>query len=123
MLRQAVKFGVSGVCATATHLMVLVLLVQYLGVDPVFATPPAFLVAFAVSYTLNYLWTFRSSGRHLQTLPRYFLVAVSGMGLNAALMFLCTKIMEFSYLTGFIVGVLIVPWITFLGARMMVFYR
>lgn len=70
---------------TAAHYLTLVLLVEVAEMDPVVATTTGFLVGALVNYVLNYRYTFRSSKAHLDTGPKFFLIAVVTGALNALL--------------------------------------
>ena len=78
-----VRFCISGLVATATHLLVFVGLVEAMDLPAVLASIFAFSAAVLVSYSLNYHWTFKSPGTHQVMLPRFAVVAILGLSLNA----------------------------------------
>ncbi len=121
LIRQGLRFGVVGVAATATHFLIMSCAVECLGIDPVVATVPAFVVAFVVSYACNRRWTFGATAPHTRFVSRYLALALAGMGLNALIMHLSVHRMQWSYVIGFALGVLIVPAFSFAGARYFVF--
>ena len=121
LIRQAIRFGLVGIGATATHFAVMVLCVEALSLDPVLATVPSFALAFLVSYVFNRRWTFGASGKHVDLVARYFLVALGGLGLNALIMHLAVDRFGWSYLIGFALSVLLVPPVSFLSTRALVF--
>jgi putative flippase GtrA len=79
---QFLRFVVVGCIVTATHFVVLIVLVEWGHWPPVVATAAAFLVAVSVSYALNGLWTFRTWDRHSRRAPRFLAVSLIGLGLN-----------------------------------------
>lgn len=121
LIRQALRFAFVGIGATATHFVVMVLCVEALALDPVLATLPSFAVAFFVSYVFNRRWTFAASGRHEVLMTRYLLVALVGLALNALIMYVAVDQLAWSYRIGFTLSVLLVPPVTFLCAKTLVF--
>lgn len=82
----ACRFAAVGVAATATHMLIVWLLIER-GAIPVLACNCyAFLVAFAVSFGGNYLWTFRSPGNPWRALLRFLLIAAVGFAINTLLL-------------------------------------
>jgi putative flippase GtrA len=77
------RFFVSGGIAAAIHFAILHFGVSSLGWPGLAATSAGFVVAAAASYMLNYHWTFKSTIPHRQAIPKFLLVAGSGLGINA----------------------------------------
>lgn len=77
------KFASVGLCATAVHYSILMLLVEVFRIDAVFATTVGFVVAALVNYTLNRRFTFASNAKHIEALPKFFAVALIGAAINA----------------------------------------
>ncbi len=102
-LQKVVKFSAVGVGATAVHAGVFIVLADFLGLDPVPATVMAFVVAFLFSYFINHSWTFGLAGKHGRYITRYGVVAVTGVGLNASLMYLSTHILGWNRHLGLLV--------------------
>ncbi|MBI3148131.1 MAG: GtrA family protein [Betaproteobacteria bacterium] len=121
LIRQGLKFGLVGAAATATHFLVMLFLVEVLRLDPVLATFPAFGIAFLVSYTGHFIWTFRARGPHQRYLLKYFGVALGGLAANAAIMYGAVHLLHWSYLVGLAIAIVLVPLLTFSAARLLVF--
>lgn len=86
MLRQALKFGVVGLLATAVHVMVGVLLIG-LGWSAAFANPAAFATAFLVSFVGHFYVSFADQNSpKWQALRRFALVACLGFLCNQAIL-------------------------------------
>lgn len=79
------RFLASGGTAALVHWLVLWLCVSVAGWEGTISSTVGFVIAVIVSYLLNYYWTFRSAAGHLHTLPRFLLVAIPGLFLNAGI--------------------------------------
>ena len=73
-------FACLGVIGTLGHYTVLVVLVQFWAVDPVFASSLGFVVGAVINYILNYHFTFQSRKRHSEALTKFLIVAIIGAG-------------------------------------------
>jgi len=54
------RFGLVGVGATATHMLVAAALITHLKLNPFVANSAAFIVAFFISFLGHYFWSFQS---------------------------------------------------------------
>ncbi|MBA4381361.1 MAG: GtrA family protein [Sideroxydans sp.] len=106
---QVVRFAVVGVVATVTHVAVLVVGVEWLGLHPVVASTLGFLAAVTDSYLLNRSWTFKSDVAHSQTLWRFVVVSLFGLGLNTVMMTSLVGYFHWWYLWAQVATLLIVP--------------
>jgi len=95
---QFTRFATCGAVGTLAHYLLLVLLVQGLGSSPVAASSAGFVLGAAVNYTLNYRYTFRSSKPHREAMWKFFLVALIGASINAALMSILIHHVNLHYL-------------------------
>lgn len=86
LVKQFVRFTGAGAIGTMGHYAVLISAVQWLKIDPVIATVLGSITGALINYFLNYYFTFQSSKRHRYAAPKFFSVALTGMGLNALLM-------------------------------------
>ena len=111
-LKRAIKFGFTGVFVTLVHVIVAILLIEFVKVVPSIANGMAFIIATAISYIANTLWSFsdKLSGG---TLTRFLIV--SGIGSMVAMVGAGT-VDHFGghYLLGILVVVLTVPPLTFI---------
>lgn len=115
--RQGMHFLWVGGVSTLTHFSVLVVFIEQWRISPEFATIWAFFASLLVSYFLNRHYTFRCQQLWWQTFPRYLFVTLVGLGLNISLMYIFVSVIEISYLWGFIVVTLFVPFSNFLLNR------
>lgn len=83
--KRVFRYLVAGGLATATHFLVLVLLVEWAGADPTLSTTIGFVAAIAVNYPLQYFWTFSATGHHRVVFARYLAVTLAALGLNTLL--------------------------------------
>ncbi len=123
---QAVKFGLVGGAATFVHVAVFLALVELLHADPLLANAGAFLVAFAVSFTGHFWWTFHP-GAGLRPRPwgsalrRFVGVACTGFALNTAAVFLVTDVLRINYAYAVAFMLTVVPLCLFLMSRLWAF--
>jgi putative flippase GtrA len=122
-MHPLIRFGISGVLATLTHIAVFVLFVEWLDVRPLYAAVPAFLAAVGVSYGMNYSWTFAADGPHQVMLPRFVLVALAGLGLNLLITWLIVDVGRYWYGYALVAIVVLVPLMTFSLSKWWVFHK
>lgn len=96
--QQFFTFASIGVIGTAGHYATLILLVQTISIDPVFASTAGFIVGALINYILNYRITFNSKKRHRETLTKFFSVAASGAIINGAIMSAGVNLYDLHYL-------------------------
>jgi putative flippase GtrA len=118
---QFLLFASVGVIGTAAHYSVLIALVQWERADVVISSTLGFVVGACINYALNYLFTFNSSKRHLDALPKFLTVALLGMMANAAIMDGLVHQAGMHYLLAQIAAtVLVLVW-NFAGSKIWVF--
>ena len=91
-------FAGLGVIGTLGHYTVLVVLVQFWAVDPVFASSLGFVVGAVINYILNYHFTFRSRKRHSEALTKFLIVAIIGAGINGFIMYIGVENTRINYM-------------------------
>jgi len=102
-IAQVLRFGVVGLSATLIHVAVFLLLtgVQFSEgsrLDPQVANLLAWMSAFVVSFLGHYHWTFAGlqdpgSRSTYQTLLRFLVVSLLGLGLNSGLVLLVVDVL------------------------------
>lgn len=117
LARELVRFAAVGAIATTIHAAVFALLVETTPLDPVVATVVAFVVAFAAGFALNRSWTFGSRADPIAQLPRYLVVQLVGLALNAAIMAFAVHAQRWSPYVGLGLAIVLVPPVTFALAR------
>ena len=95
---QFIRFVIVGGLATALHYALLFVLVHAGLFAPVAASSIGFATSAVLNYLLNRRMTFQSDRPHAEAGPRFVLVAVSGLCLNAALLWLINVVGGVHYL-------------------------
>ena len=115
------RFTLVGLAAACVHIGIVWGLITQLGIEALLANFVAFLTAFIVSFTGQYLWTFRSDRAWQSALKRFFLVSLSGFALNniALITLLSLEFMSDSHAA--ILAACIIPAITYLAGRLWAF--
>ena len=82
---QFFRFVIIGGLATAVQYVLLVVLV-HAGMHAVLASSIGFAISAVVNYLLNRRFTFGVEVKHARALPRFLLVALSGLACNGLLL-------------------------------------
>jgi putative flippase GtrA len=86
MPTQFLRYAGAGAVGTAVHYAILIGLVQLARFDAVLSSTAGALAGALVNYALNHRYTFASDRAHRQALPRFALVAMAGIAVNAVVM-------------------------------------
>ena len=111
--QKLLAFGMVGVVGTGGHYITLILLVEFINLDPVEATTFGFLVGAAINYILNYRYTFKSTKAHLDAFPKFLLIAIATGLLNTTLVYMGIHWAGLNYLLTQIVTTLFVFLVNF----------
>ena len=119
LLAQGVRFGIVGLLATGVHIMVCIGCIEILGIAPLWANFPAFLVALIASFIGHFSWTFRMQHRELggcwrPVLLKFALVSCFGLGLNTLAVYLIVNLLGYPYMYAVVLMVTVVPAAIFL---------
>jgi putative flippase GtrA len=98
MLVQFTRYCVSGGAAVATHLAMLVVLVELASSPPVLASVLGFVCGTLVNYTLQHRFVFARSRGHGAYFPRYLAVTLGTMTLNTLLFWFLSSGIGIGYL-------------------------
>ena len=80
---RVARFVLVGTAAAAVHWSVVVVLVEHAGWRPLLANVLGWLIAFSVSFSGHYRWTFRHHGVPLwRSAGRFFVVSACGFAIN-----------------------------------------
>lgn len=97
-LPPALRFIVIGCAAAAVHLAVVRWLVGAQWLQPAAANVLGWLVAFIVSFSGHFYWTFAQQGTMLrQALPRFFLLSAAGFAVNELAYVLALRFVPWRY--------------------------
>lgn len=111
-LPRLVRFGTTGVLATAIHVAVATTLIAGFGWPPYVGNAIAFLLATTASYFINTQWSFESCLSE-RTLRRYVVVATLGCLLTVAIS-ATAQVAGIDYRFGILLVIALVTPITFL---------
>jgi putative flippase GtrA len=111
------KFLLVGGFSTALQYVVLALLVQAGGIDPVVASSIGYVLSALANYDLNYRLTFRSRVPYLGGMFRFALVHAMGFLLNGTIMAAGTKLLGIHYFVAQIAATIIVLFWNFFANR------
>lgn len=95
---RAAAYTGAGAAGTACHYLLLVTWVSGFGLPAVPSSGGAALAGALVNYLLNYHVVFRSPRPHRETLPRFVLVAATGILLNIAVIAGLLRLFDLHYL-------------------------
>ena len=97
VLGQLIRFLLVGGFATALQYLILITLVQAGMAGPVVASSIGFTLSALANYALNKRFTFASPHRHRVALPRFAAVALSGLTINGAMVWLLADVAALHY--------------------------
>jgi putative flippase GtrA len=86
-----VRFCIVGATTTALQYLILVLLVEFARLSPEVGSSIGFAISAVFSYLLNRSATFRSGAAHSRAAPRFVLMVVAGLCVNAAILYLVRR--------------------------------
>ncbi|WP_328986168.1 GtrA family protein [Thiorhodovibrio winogradskyi] len=120
-LATAVRFGLVGLVATATHLVSVYLLVSSLQLPPQLANLLAFVLAFGVSLVGHQHWTFAARADPRQARRRFFLVAVAAYAANSLLLGVLLRMADVAPALSAVLAASCVPLFSYLASRLWAF--
>ncbi len=120
-IMRLIRFGIVGVGATLVHIGVALLSLNYIINSPQISNAIGFLVAFIVSFTGQYFWTFKSTKHPLTAVIKFFCVALTGFLGSAALLGYLSAHTEFAQEIKLILSICIIPFITYITGKYFIF--
>ena len=121
IIQQILRFGVVGVFATFTHVVTVLLLVEWGGIGAVWSNFFAFSLAVFVSFKGHYHWTFNASTSYTKAFTKFSVIALLGLGLNQSIMYSLVNLLNWDYRIALAVVIMVVPTITFIFSRQWAF--
>lgn len=108
--RQFLLFACVGAGGTLAHYAVLIAVVEAGGLSPLAGAAGGFIVGGLVNYGLNRSVVFRSDRAHAEALPRFFIIAGTGLLWTLLLMAVMTDGLGIPYLAAQVLttGILLV---------------
>lgn len=90
-LLRLLKFGIVGSLGMLLDFGITYLLKEKAGWNRYAANGTGFCIAVIFNFTLNRIWTFQAKGAVEMQLPLFAGIALIGLALNTAIVYLCTK--------------------------------
>lgn len=118
---RILRFAIVGLAATVTHAGMVLLLVEGSGMAPLRANFFSFLLAVLVSFAGHYHWTFTATTTYARAFPRFFTIALLGLGVSQAMMFSTVFLLGLHHRLSLAAVVMVVPAINFLANRFWTF--
>jgi len=120
-LKQALKFGIVGGLATLVHIMIGVTLIHS-GWPALLANVVAFLIAFLVSFSGHYGYSFAGQEMRLSaSLTRFLIVAILGFCLNTLLLLSLITLSDIAHTWALALSAGTVALISFLLSKLWAF--
>lgn len=117
------RFGLFGLISTVVHIAIVWLLLTLANITPLLANTLAFLTAFCISFTGNYLWTFRSPGNPRRAAFRFFVIAFGAFIINTLILSFLIQGNWFSVGFSAVLAASTVPVPSYLLSRFWGFFR
>ncbi len=114
-------YVVAGLAATATHYVVMIVLINQLRLPEVAASSIGFLAGACVKYPLNYWAVFASEQEHRVAIPRFVVSLAIGFGLNALLFAVLLRALDAHYMVSQVLTTGTVLFVNYLLARYWIF--
>ena len=92
-----IRYCISGGIAAVMHFSVLILLIEWVGLNPTLASATGFCAATCVNYSLQYYWTFMATGPHSVIFARYVMVTLTMLGVNTGLFWTLNEVYDIHY--------------------------
>lgn len=118
-----IQYGTVGIVGTIIHTVILSICVELFHITPVISTIVGFLFSLIVSYILNSVWTFKQSNKGKNSFIKYLITCSLGLAINVFIMFIVVDVLQYMYLLGQLVSIIIVPIFNFSVTKKWVFSK
>jgi putative flippase GtrA len=120
---QTMKFLLVGVLNTLTGLAAIYAVMYLTPLDPLTANAIGYVVGLAISFTLNSIWTFKSTNPAKHSLPKYILCAVIAYLLNLATLTLALNTLNINPYIAQLYGIVIYSAFMFTACKLFIFKK
>jgi putative flippase GtrA len=118
---EGAKFGGVGLAATAAHVTIFSVLIEFWNITPMKANAIAFCMAFWISFFGHFYWTFAGGEDARRSLGnagiRFVFVALTGFALNSLVVYVVDHVLRLPYVYAILGMIFIVPLVLFLMSR------
>ena len=111
------RFAAVGLLAGVVHIGVAGTLVATGTLPPLSANLVAFSVAFALSFTGQYFWTFRCTRHWMVAVVRFAAISATAFGVNNLLLLGLLQLEVLPAASAAVLAPLVIPIVTYLGNR------
>lgn len=123
LVRQGAVFGVVGVAATLTHVLIALALEGWADLEPLVANLIGYCSGIGVSYLGHARLTFGAPSRDAAQFARFLAVTLFALGLNQLIVWICVHRIGWPFWAALTAVVRLVPGPTFLLAKLWAFRR
>jgi len=109
------KYGLAGLAAVATHLLILHVLVRFLSVDPVLASALGFVGSLPVNFLMQQYVVFKQRGRSFIRVLKYLAVTLVTGLINVGLYWFVFDVVGVNYLLSQIFVTAVIAVLNFAG--------
>jgi putative flippase GtrA len=117
------RFAIVGVLATIVHIGIVWALIVYAELHTFVANFVAFLMAFTVSFSGHYYWTFYSKNNRWRAIKRFFFIAASAFMVNNIVLAGLLSVEQITPVFAAICAVFVIPVFTYVLSRLWVFRK
>ena len=110
----AMRHLIAGGIGTVFYMAAVSILVEFFHMHPVLSAAISFVLLELYTYAIYRIWVYQSTKGHGYALPRFLVVTITTLSLNAGIMYFAVEAMEWSYVWGVLSATLIVPPTNFL---------
>jgi putative flippase GtrA len=114
IFHRAFRHLVAGGIGTLIYIGLVAAGVEILALHPVTSAVAAFIVLEIFTYAINRSWVYLASRDHHYAVPRFLIVSVVGIVLNAAIMYVIVESFGLAYGWGLLATTIVVPPTNFL---------
>ena len=114
IINRWIRHLIAGGLGTLIYFVGVAFFVEILSLHPVHSSIVSFLLMEAYIYVIQRIWVYQSSQSHGYCFPRYVVVTIIALLLNAGLMYAAVEMMSWHYIWGLVITTLIVPPTNFL---------
>ena len=115
------RFTLVGIAAACVHISIVWVLIAQLKIEALLANLVAFMTAFIVSFTGQYLWTFRSKRNWQSAFIRYLLTSLFAFSLNNIILITLLALGVLSDSLSAVLSACVIPLITYIAGRFWAF--
>lgn len=117
-LATATRFGLVGLAATGTHMLALLFFCEHTALPLMPSNTLAFLLAFWISFSGHYFWTFRAPGSPLRAARRFSVIAGIAFLCNTLTLAAVNASGFFSPFHASLVAIFVIPPTTYIASRL-----